>query len=194
MTLFGYARVSSDDQSLDIQREKLTAYGCQRILEEKVSGGSMDGREALAMILSIIGKGDTLVVTKTDRLGRDLLDMAKVSKDLEQRGAGLVSIDENIDTRTEAGRLYFHLMAVFGEQERRRIRARCAEGIAKAKAAGKYKGRKRKVTAEAVSRLQAEGLGASEIGRELGCSRHAVYRSGGFVKPEASICANGAQT
>lgn len=175
---YGYARVSTDDQSLDIQREKLKAFGCDVVLEEKVSAGSMDGRHELQLILKVIGSGDVLVVTKTDRLGRDLLDQATIAKQIETRGAGIIAIDEAIDTRTEAGRLYFHLMSVFAEQERRRIRARQQEGIAKAKQDGRYKGGVKRFDDAMIWQLSDEGKGATEIKEAIGAkSTMTVYRA-----------------
>lgn len=173
---YGYARVSTDDQSLDIQREKLSSFGCDVILEEKRSGGSMDGRAELQLLLKVIGAGDVLVVTKTDRLGRDILDQATIAKEIEKRGAGILALDEAIDTRSEGGRLYFHLMSVFADQERRRIRARQREGIDKAKSRGVYRGRPPSIDAGKVHEMRRQGIGPAEIARTLECSESSVFR------------------
>ena len=102
--LYGYARVSSDDQDLTIQREQLVRHGCDVVLLEKASGKSREGRRELEKIMSVIGKGDALVVTKFDRLGRNMLDMLMISEELKAKGANLVSLAEQIDTSTAMGK------------------------------------------------------------------------------------------
>lgn len=173
---YGYARVSTDDQSLDVQIEKLEKFGCDLIMQEKASGKSMDGRDELKLILRVIGKGDLIVVTRTDRLGRDMLDQCTTVKLVEEKGAGIFAIDEAIDTRTDNGRFYFHLMSVLAEQERRRIRARQADGIAKAKERGIYKGRKPTIDRERVIQMLDDKVGPSRIARDLEIGESSVFR------------------
>jgi DNA invertase Pin-like site-specific DNA recombinase len=173
---YGYARVSTDDQSLDVQVEKLEKFGCDLIMQEKASGKSMDGRDELKLILRVIGKGDLIVVTRTDRLGRDMLDQCMTVKLVEEKGAGIFAIDESIDTRTDNGRFYFHLMSVLAEQERRRIRARQADGIAKAKERGIYKGRKPTIDRAKVIQMLEDKVGPSRIAQEMKIGESSVFR------------------
>jgi DNA invertase Pin-like site-specific DNA recombinase len=173
----GYARCSTEEQSLDIQREQLEAAGCRRIFEEKVSGKSRDGRGELEAALRFLELGDTLVVTKLDRLARSTIDMLTIITELAKRGVKFTSLVEPwANTDSPAAELLLTMMAGVAQFERGRIRERQAEGIAKAKTAGKYRGRKRKVNVDDVLRLKAQGLGATAIAKQLGCKRQSVYR------------------
>jgi DNA invertase Pin-like site-specific DNA recombinase len=175
---YGYARISTDDQDLNVQREALKAAGCEVILEEVASGKSRDGRPKLALLLDVIGRGDELIVTKLDRLARDTVDMLELSEEIGARGAGFKSLAESwADTTTSAGRLILTVMAGVAEFERARIRERQAEGIKAAKANGVYKGAKPRFDRETIRQLSAEGKRPHEIRAALGCSFDTVTRA-----------------
>ena len=179
--LIGYARVSTTDQDLTLQRDKLSAAGCDPIREEKVSGTSMNGRIELEAILAFIRPGDQLVVTRIDRLARNIGDLQDIVRKLAAKGASLKAIDQPIDTGTAAGKLFLDMLGCFAEFETNIRRERQLEGIAKAKANGVYagKGRPRKVAADEVRKLQADGLGPTAIAKRLGIGRASVYRAVG---------------
>jgi DNA invertase Pin-like site-specific DNA recombinase len=177
--IYGYARVSSTDQDLTIQHEKLTAAGCAVIRAEKMSGTTTEGREELATLLQFLREGDTLVVTRIDRLARNLRDLQNIVHELKQRGAALKATEQPIDTSTAAGKCFLEMLAVFGEFETNLRRERQMEGIAKAKANGVYaggKGRPASVDVARVRALKAQGLGPTAIAKELGIGRASVYR------------------
>ncbi len=176
MTRIGYGRVSSTDQDLSIQLEALKRAGCDIIRSEKVSGTSTKGRDELATILDFIRSGDVLVVTRIDRLARSVADLASIVRDLESKGAALCCAEQPINTSTAAGKAFQGMLAVFAEFETNIRRERQMEGIAAAKAAGVYKGRKAAIDPDEVRRLRDAGLGGSEIARRLGIGRASVYR------------------
>jgi DNA invertase Pin-like site-specific DNA recombinase len=174
--IYGYARVSTTDQSTDIQQDALLAAGCTVIRAEKASGTSRDGRDELDTLLAFLRSGDTLVVTRVDRLARSIRDLQNIVYDLKQRGITLKATEQPIDTGTAAGKCFLDMLGVFAEFETNLRRERQAEGIAAAKDAGKYKGRPPAIDAAAITRMKADGLGVSVIARELGISRMSVYR------------------
>ena len=176
MAKLGYARVSSADQDLEIQLSALKAAGCEVVRAEKVSGTSMNGREELKTILDFISAGDVLVVKRLDRLARSMADLQDIVRGLKAKGAELAILDQNIDTATAAGKAFLNMLGVFAEFESDLRRERQLEGIAKAKAAGKYKGRPATLDAAQIIRLRAEGLGATAIASKLGVARSSVYR------------------
>ena len=177
MAIYGYARVSTDDQDLTIQRDALKAAGCEVIRGEKVSGGSREGRKELETLLAFLRPGDTLIVTKLDRLARSTLDMLTLITELGKRGVGVRSLAErDIDTTTAAGKLMLTVFAAVAQFERERIKERQAEGIKKAKADGVYKGGKPRIDRSEVARLKAEGLNPTQIAAKLGINRVTVYR------------------
>lgn len=176
MTKIGYARVSTQDQDLDLQQQALKKAGCGVIRAEKVSGTSTDGRNELATVMEFIGKGDVLVVTKLDRLARSVADLSQIVAALEKRGASLQVLNANIDTSTASGKAFLGMLGVFAEFETNLRKERQMEGIAKAKAAGVYKGRPASIDAEAIRKLKEKGKGATEIAKELGIGRASVYR------------------
>jgi DNA invertase Pin-like site-specific DNA recombinase len=179
---YGYARVSTDDQSLEIQHDLLTKHGC----EEKVSGKSLGGREQLRVLLDFIGKGDVLVVTKLDRLGRNLLDILVVIQEIEAKGAQLVSIGERFDTTSPMGVAMFQVAGVFAQLERAMIRLRQREGIEAAKKAGKYRGGKKRFDPATIRQLSATGMRPHQIKAELGCSFDTITRA---LKPRREMAA-----
>lgn len=138
--LIGYARVSTDDQNLDLQRDALEKAGCEKIYTDQQSGASTD-RLGLAGVLEIARSGDTLVVWRLDRLGRSLKHLIHLVEKLEQQGIGLRSLQENIDTTTSGGRLVFHLFGALAEFERNLIRERTQAGLSAARARGRLGGR-----------------------------------------------------
>src|ERR687897_3193074 len=176
MTRIGYARVSSTDPDLTLQREALMAAGCIVIREEKVTGTTRSRRKELATILDFIRAGDLLVVTRIDRLARSIGDLQDIVRTLKAKGASLKATEQPIDTSTAAGKAFLDMLGVFAEFETNLRRERQMEGIAKAKAEGVYKGRKPSIDAARVRALAAEGLGATEIARRLGIGRASVYR------------------
>jgi DNA invertase Pin-like site-specific DNA recombinase len=176
MTTVGYARVSTTDQDLEIQRTALKAAGCDVIRSEKVSGTSTQGRTELRTILDFIHKGDVLVVTRIDRLARSIADLAAIVRELEGKGAALKATEQPIDTSTAAGRAFLQMLGVFAEFETAIRKERQLEGIAAAKARGVYKGRPATIKPSAIAALKAEGLGATEIAKRLKVARASVYR------------------
>lgn len=176
MARIGYARCSSEDQSLDIQIERLRTEGCQPIRSEKASGASRDGRTELAAILDFIRDGDELVVVRADRLGRDTRDVLNIVHELDQRGAFLTVLDPHVSTRGESGRIVLTVLGMVSQMERRFILERQREGIQAAKAKGVYKGGTRRLDREKVLAMKADGHGPAAIARALGCSRMQVYR------------------
>lgn len=176
MALVGYARVSSTGQSLGVQLEKLAAAGCEEIFSEKQSGTSTNGREALAEALRYVRKGDTLLVTRLDRLARSAGDLNSIVRDLNVQGVGFRAIDQEFDTTTSNGRLMMNMLAAFAEFETDIRKERQREGIDKAKAEGRYNGRPATINAEAVRLLKQEGLGATAISKRLNIGRASVYR------------------
>ena len=136
----GYARVSTDDQTLDGQLDALTAVGAARVFADKISG-SVRQRPELDRLLDQLRPGDVVVVTKYDRLARSLPDLLDIAQTIEARGAGFRSLAEDIDTTTPAGRLIFHVFASIAQFERERIAERTREGLAAARARGRVGGR-----------------------------------------------------
>lgn len=178
--LIGYARTSTLDQKagLDAQRRDLEALGCRPLYVEQVSSVDVKERHRLGEALALAGQGDTLVVTKLDRLARSSQHLFEILETLTSKGAALRILDMGIDTGTPTGKLMLTIMGGVAEFERSIMLERQLEGIAKAKAAGKYKGRKptARAKAEQVMALAAEGVGATAISRRLEIGRASVYR------------------
>jgi DNA invertase Pin-like site-specific DNA recombinase len=179
----GYARVSSTGQSLEIQLSKLTAYGCTepdgQIFQEKKSGTNTNNRPQLQECLRHVRKGDTLVITKLDRLARSTLDLTQIAEDLKTRGVELVVIDQNIDTSTPTGKLLFNMLASIAEFENDIRRERQSDGIAKAKDHGVKFGAKAKLSDQQLSEMKlkrANGVLVKDIMSEYGLSKASVYR------------------
>ena len=178
--LIGYARTSTQDQkySLEAQVEELTAAGCERLYQEEVS--SVDSkREELENALDYIREGDILVVKKLDRLARSVADTVKIQEQLAAKNAGLKILDLKIDTTTPEGRLSFNLFASIAQFEREVMLERQKVGIAKAKADGKYKGRKPTATEvknKILEKAHTTKLTRQQIADEVGCGIATVYR------------------
>lgn len=178
--LIGYARTSTLDQKagLDAQKRDLAGAGCERIFEEQVSSVDVVRREALADALSFARQGDTLVVTKLDRLARSVAHLVETLAHLEAKGVALRILGMGIDTATPTGKLMLTILGGVAEFEREIMLERQREGIAKAKAAGKYKGRAPTARAKSdeILKLHGEGIGGTEIAKRLGIGRASVYR------------------
>ncbi len=175
-TTIGYARVSTTDQDLSIQRAALKAAGCDVIRAEKHTGTTTTGRQELQTILDFIRKGDVLVVTRIDRLARSVDDLQDTVRTLKSKGAILKATEQPVDMGTASGKAFLDMLSVFAEFETNLRKERQLEGIAKAKAAGIYKGRKRSINREEVRQLRAKGMGATDIADRLGIARASVYR------------------
>ena len=176
--LVGYARVSTSSQSLDVQLEALQSAGCDEIFSEKRSGSSTTGRDELKNALSFVRKGDTLVVTRLDRLARSAADLHSTIKMLSEKGVAFECLQQSsIDTSTSTGKLLLGVLASIAEFEADIRRERQREGIERAKSAGVYKGRKATIDASAVRALRDQGMGGTEIASKLGIARASVYRA-----------------
>jgi DNA invertase Pin-like site-specific DNA recombinase len=174
--LYGYARVSSIDQDLALQRTALRAAGCDVIRAEKASGTRRSGRTELQTLLEFLREGDTLVVTRIDRLARSVKDLQDIVHELKSKKVQLKATEQPIDTSTAAGKAFLDMLAVFAEFETNLRKERQLEGIAAAKARGVYKGRRPTIDAGLVRKLAAEGAGGTEVARRLGIARASVYR------------------
>jgi len=174
--IYGYARVSSIDQDLSLQRAALKAAGATIIRAEKASGASRRGRSELETLLEFLGPGDTLIVTRIDRLARSLRDLKNIVHGLREKGVHLKATEQPIDTSTAAGKAFLSMLGVFAEFENNLRRERQLEGINAAKARGVYKGRKPSIKSDDIRRLRRKGLGATAIAKKLGVGRASVYR------------------
>ncbi|MCP5426753.1 MAG: recombinase family protein [Chromatiaceae bacterium] len=180
-TLIGYQRVSTDDQNLHLQRDALIKAGVNTgmIYEDKLSG-STTNRPGLNHAIRAARKGDVLVVWRLDRLARSLKDLIQIAEGLEDKGVGLRSIQEQIDTTSATGRLFFHLMGALAEFERNLIRERTRAGLDAARRRGKKPGRKRKLKNQdlvAAKALLKEGSATvAEVADRLGVSTATLYR------------------
>lgn len=175
--IIGYARVSTAEQNLDSQIATLKATGCHVVLQEKRGGESLEGRSALQTALEILADGDELMVTRIDRLARSVADLQDIVRSVQAAGASLRATEQPIDTSTAAGKCFLDMLGVFAEFESNLRRERQAEGIARAKAKGVYKGRPKTIDIGAVTQLRAHGMGATAIGKRLGIGRASVYRA-----------------
>ncbi len=175
MARIGYARVSTGEQELGLQRDALA--GCERVFEDRASGARAD-RPGLEQALAYVRQGDVLVVWKLDRLGRSLPHLIDTARDLERRGVGLQSLTEQIDTTTPGGRLIFHVFGALGQFERDLIRERTRAGLAAAEARGRRGGRKPVVTADKLRRARehiARGLSVREAAARVKVGKTALY-------------------
>lgn len=178
MALYGYARVSTSDQDLTLQTQTLRAAGCEIIRAEKASGSSRTGRSELQLLLEFLRPGDTLMVTRVDRLARSIKDLQDIVYALTLQGVTLRATEQPVDTRSAAGKAFLDMLGVFAEFETNLRRERQMEGIAAAKARGVYRGRKPSIDPAEVWRLYTtEKMGATAIARQLGIGRASVYRA-----------------
>jgi DNA invertase Pin-like site-specific DNA recombinase len=176
--LIGYARVSTEDQNLDLQRDVLTGAGCERMFEDRRSGAKAD-RPGLTGALDYARSGDSVVVWRLDRLGRSLSDLIALVRRMEEAGVQLRSLTEGIDTSTTSGKLTFHLFAALAEFERALVRERTRAGLQAARARGRMGGRKHRLSPErrahAVTLYQAKEKTVGEICRLMGISKPTLY-------------------
>lgn len=178
MAVVGYARVSSVGQSLEVQEDALRAAGCEKVFSEKRTGTTQDGREELRRALEYVREGDTFVVTRIDRLARSVPDLFEIVGGLHERGVGFKAVQQGeIDTTTAVGEAFLGLLAVFARFETTLRKERQMEGIEKAKAEGRYRGRPKSVDANSIRRLHAEGVKPAHIATRLGVARSTVYEA-----------------
>ena len=176
--LIGYARVSTEDQDLASQTDELKKCGCKRMFTDKISGTKSD-RPGLAEALSHLREGDVLVVWKLDRLGRTVKGLIDLVTQRPGDGVQFRSLTDGIDTRTPAGRFFFHVMASLAEMERELIGERTKAGLAAARKRGRRGGRKRRMTpgkVESARKLLAGGMPPQEVAQNLGVSIPTLYR------------------
>jgi DNA invertase Pin-like site-specific DNA recombinase len=177
--LIGYARISTLDQTLALQQDALTAAGCEQLYTDTASG-SVTERPGLSQALSHLRAGDTLVVWRLDRLGRSLPHLIETVRQLQERGIGFRSLQEQLDTRTSGGKLVFHVFGALAEFERDLVRERTHAGLAAARARGRLFGRPRRLTPQQVKQLRSlakdERNTVREICQTLGISRATYYR------------------
>ena len=179
MALIGYARVSTRDQHPEGQTDALQTAGCGKIFVEHASG-VLARRPVLDDVLDYLRDGDTLVVTKLDRLGRSVRNLKQIADDLQSRGVGLRALSQGIDTTTPGGRLFFHMLAAIAEFEHDLIVERTVDGLAAARARGRNGGPKFKMTptkiAQARAMYDAGQHTVQEIADTFGVSRPTIYR------------------
>ena len=176
MAAYGYARVSTADQDLTLQIEALHAAEWVIIRTLRGWGTTTEGRRELTTLLDFLRPGDVLTVTRIDRLARSIADLQDIVRILKTKGVALKATEQPIDTSTAAGKAFLDMLGVFAEFETNLRKERQMEGIARAKASGIYKGRKPIIDANAVCRLARDGVGGTEIARQLGIGRANVYR------------------
>jgi DNA invertase Pin-like site-specific DNA recombinase len=176
--LLGYARVSTDDQNLDLQRDALRVAGCERIFEDRLSGAKA-ARPGLTQLLDVVRTADLVVVWRLDRLGRSLHDLILMARRLEEAGVGLMSLQEKIDTSSSGGRLIFHMFGALAEFERQVIRERTQAGLNAARARGRKGGRPKLLDPAkrqlAVKLYEERQHTIVEICRMMGISKPTLY-------------------
>lgn len=176
--LVGYARVSSVGQGLEVQEELLREAACEKVFAEKKSGRTASDRKALQEALEFVREGDTLVITRLDRLARSIIDLRQIVDQLAAKGVTFRCLQQGaIDTTRSDGKLLLNILASFSEFEADIRSERQRDGIENAKARGVYQGRPASIDPAEVRRLKASGLGATQIARELGIGRASVYRA-----------------
>jgi DNA invertase Pin-like site-specific DNA recombinase len=176
MRLFGYARVSTGQQSLDLQVKALKAAGVEphRLFTDKESGGTID-RDGLQTLRHKVEEGDVILITKLDRLGRDTAGMIQLIKEFDHIGVALRFLDDGISTEGTMGKMVVTILSAVAQAERQRILERTNEGRLEAKAKGVQFGRKRLIDRNKVFALREQGLGATDIARQLKIGRSTVY-------------------
>ena len=176
--LIGYARVSTQDQNLDLQIDALTNAGCKKIFHEKTSGSRAE-RPEFSKTLGAMREGDTLVVWKLDRLGRSVKNLVDLVGELHKQGIQFKSLTDSIDTGTPSGRFFFHVMASLAQMERELTVERTRAGLETARKLGRKGGRKRRMTdskIESAKRLLADGVPPRDVALNLSVSIPTLYR------------------
>jgi DNA invertase Pin-like site-specific DNA recombinase len=183
MRLFGYARISTSQQSLDGQVKTLKSEGVRanRIFTDKVTG-SHANREGLRLLRLKVEESDVILVTKLDRLGRDTADMIQLIKEFDQMGVAIRFLDDGISTEGTMGKMVVTILCAVAQAERQRILERTNEGRLEAKAKGVKFGRKPTINRKQVVTMNNDGVGATDIARQLGIGRSTVYK---ILKEEA---------
>lgn len=193
MSIIGYARVSTFEQTLHLQRDALNAAGAVSIYEDKASGKSAD-RPELQHCLKALRDGDTLVVWRLDRLGRNLQDLIRIVNELEGRGIKFKSLKESIDTTGPAGKLVFHMFAALAEFERELIRERTLAGLEAARARGKKGGRPESLDAKqqqaVLAMMSSRVMSIADIARQFNVSRSTLYNVQAASRKSAEDAAN----
>lgn len=176
MRLFGYARVSTSQQSLDIQVKALKAEGVKenRIFTDKVTGSHVN-RDGLRLLRVKVEEGDVILVKKLDRLGRDTADMIQLIKEFDGIGVAIRFLDDGISTEGTMGKMVVTILSAVAQAERQRILERTNEGRIEAKAKGVKFGRKPTIDREKMKALREQGLGATDIARQMKIGRSTVY-------------------
>jgi len=174
----GYARVSTEDQNLDAQLDELKKQGCSKIFKEKISGAKSE-RPELDKCLEHLRTGDIFVVTKLDRLARNLKNLIDVVEKLHEMGVAFVSVYDKIDTATPQGKFFFHVFGAVAEFERDLIRERTKAGLKAAKARGRVGGRRRKLTPDKIefARKMLATTSSAQVADALGVSRATLYNN-----------------
>lgn len=187
----GYARVSTDEQNLDLQTDALKAAGCERLFQDRGISGATSERDGLSQALATLAQGDVLVVWRLDRLGRSLSFLIDLMERLKEQGIGFQSLSDGIDTTTAGGRLVFHIMGALAEFERALIQERTREGLRAAKRRGKRLGRPNALSLDQIAhaRVQTEageqsiksmaailGVGRNTLSRALGQNQTGASR------------------
>lgn len=176
--LIGYARVSREDQNLELQLQSLKSAGCERVFSDKRSG-AQKAREGLEDALSHLRAGDTLVVWKLDRLGRTVKQLVDLVEELNSKEINFKSLKESIDTTSSAGRFFFHIMASLAQMERELIVERTKAGLEAAKRVGRVGGRRRLMTESKIKsakKLLRSGMLPRDVAEDLGVSMATLYR------------------
>jgi len=177
----GYARVSTSDQNLDLQRDALARAGCVQFYEEKASGKAASSRAELANVLRALRAGDTLIVWRLDRLGRSLNDLVNIVNELHTRKVGFESLTEKIDTSTAQGRMFFGFMASMAQYQRDVIRENTTAGIKAARARGRMGGRPSSLDDQAIKEIRAlmrdDSITVANIAERYGVSRATLYNT-----------------
>ena len=186
--LVGYARVSTEDQKLELQLDALRQAGVDKVFTDKVS--SVKARPGLDEALAYVREGDILVVWKLDRLGRTVKGLIELVEGLQKRSVQFRSLTDSIDTSTAAGRFFFHVMAALAQMERELVRERTKAGLAAAHARGRKGGRKPKMSDSkltAAKQLLDAGSPATEVATNLGVSKATLYRSLAKLKTDTIV-------
>lgn len=193
MALIGYARVSTGEQKPAMQLDALTKAGCDRVLEDRVSGATTD-RPGLAEALAYVRSGDVFVVWKLDRLGRSMAHLVETVRMLEAKGVGFRSLTEGMDTTTPGGTLVFHIFGALAQFERDLISERTRAGLVAAEARGRKGGRKPSVTPEKLERARAHmraGLNVREAAGRIKVGKSALYKALGNEVAESEEATRG---
>jgi DNA invertase Pin-like site-specific DNA recombinase len=179
--LIGYARVSTVDQNLDLQRDALQRAGCGQIYEDKASGRAKSGRPELAAVLRALRAGDTLVVWRLDRLARSLVDLVQIVNELGEKGIGFRSLTEQIDTTSMQGRLFLGVFAAMAQYQRDVIHENTMEGLKAARARGRMGGRRPKLDDQAIKEIEVllrdPNITVIDVAKRYEVSRATIYNA-----------------